>query len=87
MNRQGLTITFNRQIPKPQFQEEYSLFNSVLGRALSLLPRDVAQCCEASTMTSRQLRGRQQERILEECLCLINGSCSELFGPVIRGSP
>ena len=24
--------------------------------------------------------------ILEECLCLINSPCSELFGPVIRGS-
>jgi len=25
--------------------------------------------------------------ILEECLCLTNSPCSELFGPVIRGSP
>jgi len=38
-------------------------------------------------MTSRQLTGRQQETILEECLCLISGLCSELFGPGIRGSP
>jgi len=27
----------------------------------------------------------QQERILEECLCLIIGPCSELFGQGIGG--
>jgi len=36
---------------------------------------------------SLRLTSRQQETILEECLCLINGSRSELFGSVIRGSP
>jgi len=39
------------------------------------------------TKTYEQTAGRQQKVILEECLCLINSLCSELFGPVIRGSP
>jgi len=48
-NIQHLTDKF----PSLGFRKS-TLFSSVSGRVLSLLPRDTAQCCEAFTMTKRQ---------------------------------